>query len=194
MRTRPPETRFRTFLFRGLERGCAKFYQKHPKPLISMKRFSAVIFLAALGLFIKPVLADDASARVLASKLIDMTNGKEHMRAGFDAVMNNVIDNMHQHGMPQAGVDEIRAAIDKWYTAEINFDEVRPKMVDVYIKDFSEDDLKAIVAFYQSPIGQKAIKNCPTYARIRRDGAQEYTKVEDPLAQCGAHAHPRQIP
>jgi len=145
-----------------------------------MKRFSAVIFLAALGLLIKPALADDASARALASKLIDMTSGKENMRAGFDAVINNVIDNMQQHGMPQTGVDELKAAVDKWYTTEINFEDVRPKMIDAYIKDFSEDDLKAIVAFYQSPIGQKAIKEMPDVLKSGALAEQEYTKSKIP--------------
>jgi hypothetical protein len=145
-----------------------------------MKRLSAVIFLAALGLLVKPVLADDASERVLAGKLIDMTNGKDTMRAGFNAVMNNVIENMHQHGMPQEGVDEIRATIDKWYDAEINFDDIRPKMVEIYVKDFTEDDLKQILAFYQSPVGQKAIKNLPTVMREGAMVAQEYTKAKIP--------------
>jgi hypothetical protein len=145
-----------------------------------MKRFSAVIFLAALGLLIKPALADETSQRALAAKLIDMTNGKDTMRAGFDAVIDTVIENMHQHGMPQAGVDEIKAAVNKWYDSEINFDDIRPKMVDLYVKDFSEDDLKQILAFYESPVGQKAIKNLPSVMREGAMIAQEYTKAKIP--------------
>jgi hypothetical protein len=145
-----------------------------------MNRLSAVIFLAALGLLIKPVLADETSQRALAAKLIDMTNGKDMMREGFDAVIDGVIENMHRHGMPQQGVDEIKAAVGKWYDAQINFDEIRPKMVDVYVKSFSEDDLKQMVAFYGSPVGQKTIKSLPV---VMREGAmidQEYTKAKIP--------------
>jgi hypothetical protein len=145
-----------------------------------MKRLSAVIFLAALGLLIKPAFADDASARDLAGKLIDMTNGKDTMRAGFDAVIDNVIDNMQQHGMPQAGVDELKAAVDKWYNSQINFADVRPKMVDAYLKDFSQDDLKQILAFYQSPVGQKAIKVMPAVMREGATVEQDYTKAKIP--------------
>jgi len=141
-----------------------------------MKRLSAVIFLAALGLLIKPVLADDASERALATKLIDMTNGKEAMRAGFDSVMNGVIVNLQHHGMPQEGIDAIRAAVSKWYDSEIKFGEIQPKMVDIYVKDFTEDDLKQIVAFYETPVGQKAIKTLPSVMREGAMVAQEYTK------------------
>jgi hypothetical protein len=145
-----------------------------------MKRISAVIFLAALGLLIKPVMADDASQRALAGKLIDITNGKETMRSGFENVMNGVVENMRQHGMPQDGVDAIKAAVAKWYDKEINFEEIRPKMVDIYMKDFTEDDLKGILAFYQSPIGMKAIKNMPAVMREGAMVAQDYTKAKIP--------------
>jgi len=145
-----------------------------------MKRFSAVIFLAAMGLLIKPVLADDTSERALASKLIDLTGGKDNMKAAFDAVINNVIDNMQQHGMPQAGVDELKAAVDKWYGANIHFEDVRPKMVDAYLKDFTEADLKTILAFYESPVGQKAIKTMPDVLRTGAMAEQDYTKEKIP--------------
>jgi uncharacterized protein len=146
-----------------------------------MKRLSAIIFVAAIGLLIKPAFADDTSERALASKLIDMTNGKDSIRAGFDTVINGVIDNMHQHGMPQEGVDEIKAAVGKWYDSEIHFEDIRPKMVDAYVKAFTEDDLKAIVNFYESPVGQKAIKEMPGVMREGAMVAQEYTKEKIPL-------------
>jgi len=145
-----------------------------------MKRLSALIILAALGLLIKPVMAEDAAQRALAAQLIDMTNGKETMRSGFDTVMNGVIENMRQHGMPQEGVDAIKAAVAKWYDQEINFDEIRPKMVDFYVKEFSEDELKQILAFYQSPVGLKAIKDMPNVMKEGAMVAQEYTKAKIP--------------
>lgn len=145
-----------------------------------MKRLSALTFLAAIGLLIHPVMADDTSERALAAKLIDMTNGKESMRAGLDAVMNGAIQNMAQHGMPQEGIDEIRAAISSWYDKEINFDDIKPKMVDIYVKDFTESDLKEIIAFYNSPVGQKAIKTLPSVMREGAMIAQTYTKDKIP--------------
>ena len=51
---------------------------------------------------------------------------------------------------------------------------------NVYVKDFSEDDLKQIVAFYESPVGQKTIKNLPGVMREGSMIAQEYTKSKIP--------------
>jgi len=146
-----------------------------------MKRLAPLfIFLATLGMLVKPAHADDTAARALASKLIDMTRGKESIREGFDNVINGVIANMQAHGLPEAGVDEIKAAVDKWYTAEINFDDIRPKMVDAYVKDFSADELKQILDFYQTPVGQKAIKEMPDVMRQGAVIAQDYTKAKIP--------------
>jgi hypothetical protein len=145
-----------------------------------MKSLSAAIFLAFLSLLIKPAYADDASQRALAGKLIDLTNGKNAMRVGFDAVFSGMLDNLRQHGMPDQGLQEIQAAVNKWYDSEINFDDIRPQMVDIYVKDFDEDDLKQIVAFYESPVGQKAIKNLPTVMQQAAAMAQAYTKSKIP--------------
>lgn len=145
-----------------------------------MKRLSAVIFLAASGLFLKPVLADDASQRAVAAKVIDATNVKEAMKTGFDAVMGSAIENMRQHGMPQAGVDEIKAAVDKWYNQEINFEDIRPKLVDLYVKGFTEDELKQLETFYETPVGKKAIQEMPSLMHQDAMVAQEYTKSKIP--------------
>jgi hypothetical protein len=141
-----------------------------------MKLLPLIISIAALGLCAMPLKADETSQRDLAAKLIDMTNGKETMRAGFDTVMNGVIQNMQDHGLPQAGVDEIKAAIASWYDKEINFDDIRPKLVEVYIKNFTEDDLKTIVAFYETPVGQKTIKSLPVVMRSAAALTQDYMK------------------
>ena len=152
-----------------------------PIPPIFMKRFATLfIFLATLGTLVKPVFADDAAARAIASKLIDMTRGKESIRAGFDTVINGVISNMQAHGLPQAGVDEIKAAVDKWYSSEINFEDIRPKMIDAYVKDFSADELKQILDFYKTPVGQKAINEMPDVMRQGAVIAQDYTKEKIP--------------
>jgi hypothetical protein len=146
-----------------------------------MKRLSTLfIVLATLGILAKPVLADDADARATASKLIDLTRGKESIRQGFDSVINNVIANMQAHGLPQSGVDEIKAAVDKWYVSEINFEDIRPKMIDAYTKDFSADELKQILNFYETPVGQKAIKEMPDVMKQGAMVAQAYTKDKIP--------------
>ncbi len=140
-----------------------------------------IIVIASMGLLIKPAVADDKSARALADKLIEMTDGKGTLRAGFEAAMNGMIQNMAQHGLPPVGVAEVHTAVDKWYDEEINFAEIKPKIVDIYIKNFSEDELKQIAAFYGSPAGQKAIKTMPLVMREGAQAAQEYTTPKIPL-------------
>jgi hypothetical protein len=163
------------------ESGVAEGGRFIPHPTDPMKRLSTFILsLAALGLLVQPAFADDASQRALASQLIDLLRGKDTMRQGIESVFDNVIESMHQHGMPQAGVDEIKAAVDKWYDAEINFEDIRPKVVDVYVKTFTEDDLKQIIGFYQTPAGEKMLKEMPDVMKTGAAIAQDYTKAKIP--------------
>lgn len=145
-----------------------------------MKRFSLLVSVLAFALLTHSAAADDASARALAAKLIDLTNGKQALHDGFNAVIDRVLQGMQAHGLPQQGVDEVKAAVNDWYDKEVNFAEIEPKMVDVYVKDFSEDELKAIVAFYGSPVGQKVITTLPAAMRESTVAAQEYTKSKIP--------------
>ena len=38
----------------------------------------------------------------------------------------------------------------------------RPKIVDLYVKEFTEDELKELLAFWRTPTGQKAMKTLPS--------------------------------
>jgi uncharacterized protein len=49
------------------------------------------------------------------------------------------------------------AALDK----AIGWDKLKPDMVKLYTTNFSESELKDLVAFYQSPLGKKVLEKMP---------------------------------
>ena len=63
---------------------------------------------------------------------------------------------MQAHGLPQQGVDELKAAVDKWYAATINFEDVRPKMIDAYLAHFTEAPLEERAAYLAGLPAEKA--------------------------------------
>jgi hypothetical protein len=48
-------------------------------------------------------------------------------------------------------------------------DDLYEKVAVIYDKHFTEDDLKAIIAFYESPIGKKMVKETPEIIRESMD-------------------------
>jgi hypothetical protein len=43
-------------------------------------------------------------------------------------------------------------------------DSIMPKLIAVYAKHFTHDDVKGLLAFYDTPIGRKSVKVMPTLA------------------------------
>jgi hypothetical protein len=64
--------------------------------------------------------------------------------------------------------------MSEWFDAEIKWADIRPKMVDLYVKEFSEQELKDLLAFYQTPVGKKAITSLPVIMRQGATIGQEY--------------------
>jgi len=48
-------------------------------------------------------------------------------------------------------------ALDK----AVGWDKLKPEMVRLYTETFSESEMKELLAFYQSPLGQKVLTNMP---------------------------------
>jgi uncharacterized protein len=144
-----------------------------------MKRIIAASFLL-LALGLTPLMADDASHRAYATQLIDLLQVKQTMKQAFDNVIYSTIDQMAAHGLPEAGVTELKTTIDKWYDSEIHFEDIQPKLVEAYVGGFSEAELKQIVDFYKSDVGKKVISEMPDLMKQGSSIAQEYTKDKIP--------------
>ena len=50
------------------------------------------------------------------------------------------------------------AALDK----AVGWDKLKPDMVKLYTSNFNEQELKELISFYESPLGQKVLQKMPT--------------------------------
>ena len=119
-------------------------------------RVILVLLFAAIAL---PALAQDADIeqrRALAREYVELTTA--------DAVMGPMIDAMWpaieaQMGGPGAVPTEILPELKAAFTAEIDtaMEGAMDEIAGAYADEFTLDDLTAILAFYRSAPGQKAI-------------------------------------
>lgn len=129
-------------------------------------------------------LAEDSPSQKSAEAILEITNAAGAMKTGFLATIEPMIDNMKQKGMPDAAVAEMKAAMTEWFDAEIKWSEIKPKMIDLYVQEFSAQELKELLAFYQTPVGQKAIAKLPVIMRQGSMIGQEYaSRKQDSLKQ-----------
>jgi hypothetical protein len=125
---------------------------------------ASLTILASLSLIIS-AFGDEASARKTAETILDVTNAGTSMRTGFVTSIEPMIAGMKKQGMPEAAATEMTASMGEWFDAEIKWTEVKPKLVDVYVKEFTEQELKDLLAFYQTPSGKSAIAKLPVVMR-----------------------------
>ncbi len=105
--------------------------------------------------------ADDASHKAAALKLLSKVNSKDTMMASFSAMLEPMSKSLAQQGIPQAGIDEVKVAVTDWLKKEVDFDVIAPKLADLYMKEFTEEELNEIMKFYDTPLGKKLLAKLP---------------------------------
>jgi len=129
--------------------------------------------------FVSLAQAADANHSKLAGDLVDLIAGPDTMRAGFLAVMDPMVEAMKQRGVSDAGVKEIRDTMTKWFDQEIKWSEMKPEIIKLYMKEFTESELKELLAFYRTPTGKKTITKLPALVQEGAAIGQRYAKGKE---------------
>ena len=110
------------------------------------------------------LFAGEASHKRAALELLEVANTQEML----DQMMSSISDMMEQQfkalKLPPGG-EEAAAAFQReiidWFSEFFVWEQMRDLYVDIYVDVFTEDELKELIRFYQSPLGQKVLKKMP---------------------------------
>ena len=143
------------------------------------------LILPLLLCLLAPALsrADDLSHRAMAGKLLDAINGPELIRSAFVAQCDPLLNTLKAQGVPAPAIEEMRAAMLEWFDQEIKWDELKPKVAELYVSQFSEQELTEIVAFYQTPTGRKTITALPELFQKGAMIGQQYVMTKQASLQ-----------
>lgn len=121
---------------------------------------TAVVLVCASG----QVFADTASHNASAEAFLKLAHAD---KLGTPVYMQ--VQQMFAQRFAQTKAPESKKAVLDTYTAKANaaldqaigWDKIKPDMVQLYTANFSESELKDLVAFYQSPLGKKVLEKMP---------------------------------
>ena len=106
------------------------------------------------------------SFRTKAERLFEVSGGRETGRAIVPAFVQQILQQLQQvlptQVSPQAATivaEETTTFFDK------NFDALIEAAVPIYAKYYTEDDLDALIEFYESPVGQKFVATAPALSQ-----------------------------
>ncbi len=98
----------------------------------------------------------------------------------------------NQQALLEAYQAKANAALDQ----AVGWDKLKPDMVKLYTSNFNEQELKELIDFYQSPLGQKVLQKMPTLtaqaAQLTQGKLQAAVpKVNKMLADMTAELEPK---
>jgi uncharacterized protein len=112
--------------------------------------------------------ADEASRRAKAQEMLALL----HMDRLLDQMMNNVLDQMstvtkqlggnNVKSEDQTKIEEFQKKVFELIQSQMGWKALEPDYVDMYAKNFTDEQLDAILVFYKSPAGAALIEKLPT--------------------------------
>lgn len=111
--------------------------------------------------------AVDPALRADIERLMDMTGvsatGAQMASAVSDAFLNGL--RQTQQSVPPRVIEVVREVLNTEFEQAFNGPEIRERQIALYAKYFTPDDVKGMLAFYQTDLGKKAIAAMPSLTR-----------------------------
>lgn len=79
-------------------------------------------------------------------------------QATAEAAAQSYIDVMTQQN---AQMQDFRDVLAKWVKETLSWDKMGPRMTDLYMRTFTEAEIRELTAFYKTPVGQKTLQKLP---------------------------------
>ena len=107
---------------------------------------------------------DQDSHRAAALKLLEVAKTEDmlvQMKAHLEQMMIQQMNAVDLAPEAKQEFSAIQQDLMEWVNSFFGWEAMKDLYVDIYVEVFSEDELKELIAFYQSPLGQKMIAKMP---------------------------------
>ncbi len=90
--------------------------------------------------------AADRDARALAEELLRINGTRQALEATVEASLRQ---------LGSAPDDPARPALERFVRKCFAFDALKPELTKLYLENYTPDELRALIAFYRTPLGRK---------------------------------------
>jgi hypothetical protein len=110
------------------------------------------------------VYADEAPQKVIAEDLLQTMKVDQMTKPLFDQTRSMMEQQFTQMGASEDMKPILKKYLDKLFNVmeqSLSWQNLKEDMISIYVNVFSEDELKGMLAFYKSPVGQSVIGKMP---------------------------------
>ena len=97
-------------------------------------------------------------------------------KLGFAPFLNQ----LKTKGMPEEAIQELKGVSDIYFKQVARDPDLKKEMAGIYEEKFNKDELKNLIEFYKSPLGQKSLQVLPemTHAggKLGKKYAEKYSE------------------
>lgn len=144
---------------------------------------SLLAFLLATLVFFHPTAlrADTASHRAAADSLLNLMD--------MDKMMSQSVDQMLQIQVKQnPSLAQYETQMRSFLNKYLSWASMKDDMLNIYTSEFSEDELKQLTAFYQTPLGKKTVSKMPALMQKGAEISQKRLQEHLPELQAAIQA------
>ena len=120
------------------------------------------VFLLLIVLCMTPIMCADEASEKEAEKLLDMMGMQEMM----DQSVSQMLDIQLQQ---QPDLAPFKGVMIEFFNENMSYESIKPELIKIYSEAFTASELKEIIAFYSTDVGQKSIQKMPA---LTAQGAQ----------------------
>ncbi len=140
------------------------------------------IALCAVLLASAPALADEASHRAAAERLLRMTGIEQQVQMAYESVRSSMMANFEGAGAPP----EARPVFEKFLdnvlalmADALSWENTKEDYVNIVAENFTEEELGRLIEFYESPLGKKTLSVMPElYQKGAEIGQERFEKIK----------------
>lgn len=131
-------------------------------------RHPLTLLFALVALVISHAHAAPASQKTI-QKMFSVMNMDQQFVGGLEAMMPIIDDMAKNLNLSPSETEELRQIYRDWYAEDIDQAAIMDKLMWIYADHFSEEEVQEIIAFYETPLGQKWVTESPKLMQL---GAQ----------------------
>ncbi len=118
----------------------------------------------ALAIGSMPAFAASAAHEALAERFLELVKADRLTVAVYAQVQQMFAQRFAEAQAPeskQAVLERYQSQADAALDKAIGWEQIKPELVELYVAEFSEQELGQLIDFYQSPLGSKVLTKLP---------------------------------
>jgi uncharacterized protein len=146
-------------------------------------KITSASMIVLLLLFCHPAFADQTSHRKAVEELFVLTGTPKMMDSVKGQTKRIMLQQLNQQNIPEAKkpvFNKYMSKIVDLITETLSWRQIKSKMEDLYVNNFTENEINDMLAFYRSPTGQKFVEKMPVIMTSAMEIGQKQSQIMMP--------------